>query len=235
MPTVPFVAGLPGFRSAQTATPRLVFRQGLYEYLAGGKIIDGSESRDCDNTGNIDRLRCGLLMGMITSTGLWAPSIVGVLGSAYTSGGTSLTVSAAVATELARLVGQSGTAELVAIGPPTANGTLAITDITHSAIGATTLTVSSLGVDKVAGTLIAVKDGRQLPRTLIGDDFPVAVTDGDGASIDVPFARFPIAGVIMSENLLPVWPSDTSIRTWIRESLSTLSQGKFIFDDLYQI
>lgn len=235
MPVIPWVPGLPGFRSAVTATPRLIFFQGVYTFLAAGKIIDGSESRDPGNTGNIDRLRCGLLMGMITSTGLYAPSITGIVQSAYTSGGTTLTVSAAQATELARLLGQSGTAEMVAIGPPTANGTVAVTNVTHSAINTTTgdITVTSLGVDKVAGTLIGVNDGRYTPKTVIGQDFPIAVTDGDGNSIDVPFPQFPIAGVIISENLLPVWPSDTSIQAWIRTNLSTVSAGKFIFNDQY--
>lgn len=237
MPVIPWVPGLPGFRSAVTATPRLIWRQGIQTVFAGGTIIQGSQSRDPGNTGNINRLRSGLLMGKITAAtfgtvGLYAPAITGITTGAYTSGGTSLTVSAAQALELERLVGQSGTSELVAIGPPTSAGTVAVTTITHSAINTTTgvLTVSSLGVDKIAGTFIAVNDGRYTPITMIGTDFPVAVTDSDGTSINVPFAQMPIAGCPLVDSLLPAWPTDTSLQTWIMAALSTTSGGKFIFD-----
>lgn len=226
-----YVPGLPGVRATRTATHRIVFRQGDWDsMLSQGKIIDGSESRDAGNTGDLDVLRPGTLMGMITATGLFAPCFVGVLQSAYSSGGTSLSVTAAQAVELDRIVGQSGTAELVAIGPPSAAGTVAVTDIDHSAINTSTgaITVSDLGVDKVAGTLIARKDGRQTPLTVIPDGYGVKVTDVDGASIDVPFDRLPIAGVITASQLLPVWPSDTSLRAWIRDAMSTY--GKFVFD-----
>lgn len=235
MPVIPWVPGLPGFRSAETATPRLIFRQGEYLFLANGKVISGAQSRDPGNTGNIGRLRAGLLMGKITSSGLYAPAIVGATSASYTSGGTELTVSAAVATELDRLVGQSGTAELVAIGPPSAAGTVAVTAFDHSAINTTTgvITVTSLGVNKIAGTFIAVNDGRYTPLSVVPDDFPIATTDGSGTSIDVPYPRLPIGGVIVSANVLPVWPSDTSLRAWIRTNLSTASYGKFVFDDAY--
>lgn len=240
MPVIPWVPGLPGFRSAVTATPRLIWRQGIQTVFAGGTIIQGSQSRDPGNTGNIDRLRAGLLMGKITAStfgtvGLYAPAIIGVTTGAYTSGGTSLTVSAAQATELARIVGQSGTGELVCIGPPSAAGTVAVTSVDHSAINTSTgtLTVTSLGVNKIAGSFLAINDGRYTPITMIGSDYPVAVTDGDGNSINVPFAQMPIAGCPICEQLLPTWPSDTSLQAWVMTSLSTASAGKFIFDVPY--
>ncbi len=232
------VYGLPGLRSEITATPRIVFgHPGWESDLSGGKIISGADSRDPGNTGDINVLRAGLLMGKITTTGEYAPSFVGVTTGAYTSGGTTLTVSAAQALELLRLVGTSGTAELVAIGPPTANGTVAVTDITHSNIVAATgvITVTSLGVDKVAGTFIAVKDGRQNPLTMISDrpGYGIRVTDMANADIDVEFAHFPIAGVVISANLLPVWPSDTSLQDFIRDKLNLF--GKFVLDYGYNI
>ena len=55
------------------------------------------------------------------------------------------------------------------------------------------------------------------------------VTDTDGTtSLDVPFPQFPIAGVLTMSQLLPVWPSDTSLRAWIRDQLNTY--GKFVPD-----
>lgn len=236
MPIQAPIVGLPGVRTERRAQPRIVFRNyQISGYSDGPYVIDASESRDPGNTGNIGTLRAGLLMGRITASGLYAPSIVGVLASAYTSGGTTLTVSAAVATELDRLLGQSGTAEFAAIGPPTANGTVAVTNVTHSAINTSTgaITVTSLGVDKVAGTLIAVVDGRQLPKTVIPDGFPRTVLDVDGNAQDIDFGDFPVAGTLISANLLPVWPSDTSIRAWIVDQLDAIGQGKWIFDHLF--
>lgn len=231
------VYGLPGLRAAIDATPRNVFMHPGWEILLpGGRVIDGLQSRDPGNTGAVNVLRAGLLMGKITTSNKYAPAFVGVTSGAYTSGGTSLTVSAAAAVELDRLVGQSGTAELVAIGPPTANGTVATTDITHSAINTTSgaITVTSLGVDKVAGTFIAVKDGRQTPITMIGDRlnaWGLRVTDTTDTGIDVEFAELPISGLVITANLLPAWPSDTSLQDWIFTGLNT--NGKFIRDDKY--
>ena len=232
----PIIPGLPGIRATKTATPRRVFRQvELMGGLSQGRTIQGSQSRDPGNTGDIDRLRAGLLMGKITAAtfgtvDLWAPSIIGVTTGAYTSGGTSLTVSAAQALEIERIVGGSGTAELVAIGPPTAAGTVAVTDVDHSAINTTTgvLTVTSLGVDKIAGTFIAVKDGRQIPRSFIPDGWPIPVTDSDGStSLNVQYPDVPIAGVIDSSQIIN-WPSDTSLQTWIVDKLNTY--GQYVFD-----
>lgn len=228
------VIGLPGIRAARIATHRTIFRQGDYTYLSQGKVIDGLVARDPGNTPDVSVLRAGLLMGKITSGGKYANSIIGATTGAYTSGGTSLTVSAAQAVEIARRVGTSGTAALYAIGPPTANGTNALTAITFSAINTTTgvLTVTSLGVDKVAGTLIGAADGSQVPLTLIPDGYGIQVTDIDNTGVDVEFAQMPIAGVIDSSQIIN-WPTDTSIQAWIRSSLSNASAGKFIFDDQY--
>lgn len=227
--------GQPGIAAQDTASHRHVFLQQSEKFLAQGRIINGSASRDPGNTGDIGVLRPGLLMGKITATGFYAPAYVGVLQAAYTSGGTEITVSVAQAVELLRLVGASGTAELVAIGPPTANGTLAETDVSHSAIDTATgvLTVTDLGASKVAGTLIAVKDGRQTPLTFIPDwDYGVKVTDQDGDSVAVvDFPKFPMWGVIDSSQLLPVWPSDTSIQAEIVTSLGSANQH-FSFDHL---
>ncbi len=232
------IYGLPGMRAARATAERIIFKQYGDLDLAGGKYIDGSQSRDPGNDPDVQTLRCGMLMGRITAAtfgtvDMYAPSIIGITSGAYTSGGTSLTVSPAQAAELIRVVGQSGTAELVAIGPPTANGTLAITDITHSAIVAATgvLTVTSLGVDKVAGTFIAVKDGRQIPRTFIPDGSGLRVTDADGLSITREFPEVPVAGLVISANFLPGWPSDTSLQAWIRDSLNTY--GRYIFDSSF--
>lgn len=227
--------GVPGLRNIRATGERVIFRQYGDLDLAGGRYIDGAQSRDPGNDPDIQTLRCGLLMGKITTAtfGLadhYAPSILGVTVGAYTSGGTSLTVSTPVATEIIRLLGQSGTSELVCIGPPTAAGTVAVTNVTHSAIVAATgvITVSSLGVDKVAGSFLAVNDGRYVPRSFIPDGSGIRVTDRDNASQVTEWAEVPIAGVIYSDRLLPAWPSDTSLQAWLVTQLNTF--GRYVFD-----
>ena len=229
MPTTPFI-GMPGVKSLRSATPRRIFLtdEGRV-YLPSIQSIDGTLSRDPGNTGDLPVLRPGLLMGKITASGKYAPSVLGVTTAAYTSGGTTLNVSAAQATEIARRVGASGS--LYAVGPPSAAGSVAVTSVTYSAIDTTTgdITCTSLGVNKIAGTLLAATDGTHLPITLIPDGYGVVVTDTDGTtSLDVPFPQFPIAGVITASQLLPVWPSDTSLRAWVRDQLNTY--GKFVLD-----
>lgn len=230
MPSPNVVTGMPGVRTARSAIPRLALRDGIFDYLSQGRIIDGAQSRDVGNTGDLDVLRAGLLMGKITSSGKYAPAVVGAITGAYTSGGTELTVSAAAAVELDRLVGQAGTGELIAIGPPSAAGTVAATAFDHSAINTTTgvITVTSLGVNKIAGTLIAVNDGRSTPISLIPDGYGIKVTDGSGTSLDEQWPDFPAGGIVLTANLLPVWPSDTSLRSWIETSLKT--HGTFVLD-----
>src|SRR3972149_7120596 len=105
-----YIGGLPRWGSLRTATHRKVFFDGRWDYdLAGGKIINGTKSRDPGNTGNIDVLRAGLLMGRVTASGLYAASVLGVTTNAEAIGATTIEVSAAVATELVRRVGATGT------------------------------------------------------------------------------------------------------------------------------
>jgi len=144
------VIGTPGVKTTRTATPRKVMNsdQGLSLH-PGGEVIDGSLSRDTGNTGDLDVLRAGLLMGKITSSGKYAPAILGNLGAAYdaTADTTSMTVTAATAVELARRIGTSGTFKLT--GPPTASGTVQTVTVTYSAVNTTTgvLTITSLAAD----------------------------------------------------------------------------------------
>lgn len=230
-----FVPGMPRIGSDIEATHRKVF-EGVWSesYLPGGEIIDGAESRDPGNT-PIYVLRPGTLMGKITSGGKYAPSVLGTLQSAYTSGGTELTVTAAQATEIVRRVGSSGSGTLKAIGPPSAAGTVAETSVTYSAVNTTTgvITITDLGVNKVAGTLITAADGSETPITMVPDGYGIRVVDTDGTTdLDVPFAHLPVGGSVIDSQLLP-WPADTSVRQWIRDGLSTTSRGKFVFTELY--
>lgn len=140
--------GRPGIGSAQVAQRRNVSRNGAFDFHPGGGTIKGSVARDPGNSAYSTLcLRPGLVMGKITSSGYWANSILGVTGGALTSIGTSVTIPAATSTELARRVGATGTFKLT--GPPTASGTVRTLTATYSALGATTATITALGVNEV--------------------------------------------------------------------------------------
>ena len=155
------ITGLPGVGTARTATPReiLAGNAQLAQYVPGLKLIDGSKSRDPLNGTDVDVLRAGLLLGKITSSGKYAPSILGTLSNAASSSATSLTVSAATATEIVRRIGTSGTFKLS--GPPTAAGTMATQTVTFSAVNTTTgvITCSATSAAAIAGSFVQPTDG----------------------------------------------------------------------------
>jgi hypothetical protein len=210
-------AGVPSVRSGPSITPRNIFVSQTSanppRYAPSLILIDGTYSRDTGESPT-SLLRAGTLLGKITSSGKYRPSIIGTLAAAYTSGGTSLTVSAAVATEVARLIALAGTSiSLKAIGPPTAAGTNAVTSVTCSAASGTTLTVTSLGVDKAAGTLIAPADGSQAPLTVLDSTiFGIDVTDASGAALDQPLSRFLIGADLIAAQI-PFLTTDGTVAT----------------------
>lgn len=141
--------GTPGVSALTTADSRVVFADAnSRQYMPGIATIDGSLSRDTGNTGNLDYLRAGLPMGKITSGGLYAPSILGLTGTAYTSG-TTLNVAAATAVEIVRRIGATGTFKVM--GPPSDAGTVRTATVTYSAVNQSTgdVTITALGADQV--------------------------------------------------------------------------------------
>lgn len=225
----------PGIGTARTASHRLIFLQQSESFLAQGKVIDGTKSRDPGNT-DIGVLRSGLLMGKITSSGYYAPSIIGTSTGAYTSGATSITIGAAEAVELVRRVGSSGTGYV--IGPPSAAGTVAKTALTYSAVNTTTgvLTITDLGVNKIAGSWITADDGSETMLSFIPDavGYGIVVTDQDGNSVSyVDYPKLPVAGIVDASQLIN-WPSDTSLRQWIVDKLANSNAGgKYVFDHAF--
>lgn len=233
--------GLPGMPVAQTVNYRRILRQGEYTYLASSKTIDSTKARDWNNPDITTVLEAGLLMGKITTGGLYANSILGVSKNAYTSGGTTITVSVASAVEIVRRIGNSG--NLNYAGPPTANGTMAVLGpIAFSAVNTTTgaITTSTLAANMVAGGLVLPTDGSQNPITFIPDGYPVNLLNNLGVAVNVPFAKIPIAGVVQFSQILN-WPTDTSIEAWIIDNLNGtnvsgiagVGSGKFVADYVY--
>lgn len=221
---------IPQVGTVNSAIPRIVLKtmQGV-DFFPGGKIIDGAKSRDPGNTGDVDVLRAGVLMGKITSGGKYAPSIIGPTTSAFTAAETRIKMSAASATELARRIGSSGTLNIT--GPPAAAGTVATSAVTYSAVDTTTgyVTVTALGTTFIDGSFIQPTDGSQTPKSFIINETGIKVTSTDSANASVQFALVPVGGILDSSQLID-FPSDTSliaqIKTWLRAS----AKG-FVFDD----
>jgi len=227
-----FYSGPPGIVNGPFTAARVVFRQRSEMFLAGGKSIDGVASRDAGNT-PITVLRPGLLMGKITATGLYAPSVIGVTTNAEAAGSTSIEAAAAVVTELIRRQGTTGTFKLT--GPPAANGVVATETVTYSAASGTTITVTAIANAYVAGSMIQPTDGSETPRTFIPDwdGYGLKVVDGDGTSYaSIDFPKFPVAGIVYSAQLLP-WPADTSLRAWIVARLNDAFGAQLVFDGYY--
>ena len=220
--------GRPGIGSSITAQRLGVSRDGHLGYFPAGGVIEGTKTRDPGNSASSVRsLRPGLLMGIITASQYWANSILGVTTGAYTSGGTSLSVSAATVTELVRRFGSSGTFKLK--GAATAGGAITTDTVTYSAASGTTITITNIGANRIAGSFIQPEDGSETPRSFIPDGMNLLI-DEDGNDISFPF--IPCSGILDQGDLID-WPSDTTLRTFIRESLSTLSGGKFVFADQF--
>jgi hypothetical protein len=141
---------IPGIYTSRTATARQVLLTvDSAVYLAGGKIIDGSQSRDPRNTGDVDVLRNGMILGKRTENDLFAPSIIGKMTASSSATETTLTVSTATGTELDRRIGAGGVFKVV--GPPTRGGTVATRACSYSgtAAGGTITLASNSAVQEV--------------------------------------------------------------------------------------
>jgi hypothetical protein len=224
------ILGRPGVSDERLASYEFVFTGGSVQYLAGGKLIESSKARNSAVTGPYAlNLPPGQILGKVTATGRYAPSIIGVSQGAYTSGGLTLTLTPSQATELVRRVGASGTFNLV--GPATPGGANNITVVTYSAVNTSTgvVTITNIGANRIAGCLVCPTDGSEIPLTVVPDGIGILLSSDDRI---VEFPQVPIGGQVVSTGI-QFWPADTTLRTYIRDSLSTFSGGKFVFSDRY--
>lgn len=218
-----FVGGMPGIRAERAAAPRKILASGDGAILfPGGRVVDGSKSRDPLNTGDVDVLRAGMLMGKIAASSKYAPGVIGVLSQAYDKDGssnTTMVASTATATEIVRRIGTSGSLKVT--GPPSAAGTVVTETITFSSVdtGTGAITISTASNDFIAGSFVQPTDGSETPLGLIGDGYGIKVTDADGNSIDVPLPNLLIGGVVDASQTVN-YPSDSSlkakVKSWLR-------------------
>ncbi len=227
------ITGLPGIGSAKTSTPReiLAGNAQLAEFLPGLRIVDGSKSRDPSNATDVDVLRAGTLLGKVTSGGKYAPSILGVLTAAAAASATSLTVSPAVATEIVRRLGTTGTFKLT--GPPAAAGTVATQTVTYSAVNTSTgvITCSAISAAAVAGSFVQPTDGSETILTLLANRWGVKTTDVNGTSTDTLEDQLLIAGHVKTANVVN-YPSDTSLIAFVKAALR-VNCPAMTFDDSF--
>ncbi len=128
------VSRIPGVGTAYTHTPREIWiSKDRRTVMPAGRIIHGAVARDPLNTGDVNVLQAGMLMGKITASGLYAPSVIGTLGVTIVGTATQMNILGAGATEIARRCGASGTFKIT--GPPVAGGRVKTKTITYSAIG----------------------------------------------------------------------------------------------------
>jgi hypothetical protein len=165
--------------------------------------------------------------GGTTVSGFYRPSIIGVLQAAAVSNASSITVTAATATELLRLYALGITTANL-IGYDSGNSTFrsaAITSITGGYGGsgnATTITctVATIGsMSMLPGTFIVPNDGSQYPVTFVDEQFGLNVIDnygntvaagnssGNNALYAAPFPRVPLAGGIVNVLNIVNYPS----------------------------
>lgn len=147
----------PGLTSEIASEPRTIWLGDGKDanYLPRGKTISGAAARDTGNTGDLDTLRAGNVLGKITASGKYGCSILGPGGTAYASG-TTLNLAAATAVELVRRQGTTGTFKLT--GPPTAAGTVRTLTVTYSAVNTSTgnVTITALPTNEVQTVTFAI-------------------------------------------------------------------------------
>jgi hypothetical protein len=223
----------PGYNTGKTLRTRNIFTSRMRElenYVPSLSYIDGAHSRDTGETPT-GHLRAGLLVGKITATGLYRPSIIGIIGTLISSGTkTSVTVPAVVATEVARLITLAGgNVNLKLTGPPSAAGTNATTAITATAASGTTITVSSVSIpDMVATSILTPADGSETVTNVIGKSDGIDVVDEVGNSINQGFLLLRGADLVATQ-LINMTESDASVQSALKTALKNV--GVFTFDN----
>lgn len=201
MPGQDIYGAAPGVGPTLTAAYRQIML-GHERYFPGSHVIQGADARDPLST-PVTELRAGLLLGEVSADNVLGASIIGISGEVMDGEETEMDVTAAVATELIRRQGASGTYNLT--GPPTAAGVVRTLVITYSAVAATAVTQTAPEVASV--------------HTLTG----AAGTDGGFFSIKVILPD----GTHDTTSAL-AWNASASTINTALDALSVLSGGQLV-------
>lgn len=176
----------------QTAMRRIMASMQGALFLPAGRTIEGARSRDPLNTGDVDVLRAGLIMGIVRANGKFAPSIIGKITAVHLAGGATLTVSVATGTELDRRVAAGGTFNLV--GPPLEGGVVRPIRCSYSgtAIGGTvTLAVNAAVAEVQTVTTALTPDGGTYTLTYKGHTTAAIAWNANAAAIKLALELLP--------------------------------------------
>ena len=246
--------GISGIGTATRVTPRDILSTDVgCSFKPGYATISGADCRDAGNA-DVHVLRAGYMIskdtvrtkGGVADQGddQFKGTCLGFTTANYTSGGTSLTVSAATATELNRRYGSSGENEFYVVGDTDLGSgdeetAVAFIAATHSAVNTTTgvITVTTLGADFSTGSMIIASEAvlnaanDQLTETyLIYDRYGIRVTNDSDASMDVELAYRLIAGQVNTAMIVD-YPTNPGLRRWLKDELRDSKIGLSFSDD----
>lgn len=136
------------------------------------------------------------------------------------------------AKEIVRRIGASGTFKIT--GPPTAGGTVATQVVTFSAVNTATgaVTITAIGADAVIGSFLQPNDGSETPVTLICDPYGKKVADQlNSTRVDVFDPQLLAAGGTLNTAAIVNYPTDASLKTWLKFALKVTCPGVNFSDD----
>jgi hypothetical protein len=231
--------GLPGVDAARTVTPRDILWTDVGAAFAPGfAVIEGASCRDAGNGTDIHVLRAGYLLSRDPNdSDKYKGTIVGTTTANSASDGTSITVSAADATEINRRYGSSGSGEFYIVShdsdsPSESTSVNYAQAVEHSAINTTTgvITCTALSGDNTFGAgslLIANEAVRNIvdentiylnDTFILYDRYGTRVTNESDTSVDVGFAKVLVAGQVNTSYIVK-YPTNVVLRNWLKGEL----------------
>jgi hypothetical protein len=227
--------GKPGVVGFFVSQPREVFYSGreFAQFWAPPVTIDGTNSSNPSNAPYTWLLWAGMPLGRITSTGKYANSILGLTAAAAASAATTITTDVNTAAEIVRRFGASGTFKLT--GPPASAGTVATQVVTYSAVNTSTgvVTVTALSAAAVSGSLIQPTDGSETILTLLCEVDGLQIIDQTHTNrVDVFCGTLLAGGGTINTGMIVNYPTDPSLKTFVKSSLRTTCPGVTFLDDI---
>ncbi|MGA2584772.1 MAG: hypothetical protein ABSG31_15960 [Tepidisphaeraceae bacterium] len=232
---LPTPQGKPGVVGNFDSQPREVIYSGIErtQFWAPPVTIDGTNSGNPTNAPYTWLLWAGQLFGRITATAKYANSILGLTASATASGATSIATDVNTAAEIVRRIGASGTFKLT--GPPAASGTVATQVVTYSAVNVTTgvITCTATSAAAVTASLIQPTDGSENILTILCETNGLQIVDQTYTNrVDVFTGRLLASGGTVNTGMIVNYPSDPSLKTWVKSAIKSTCSGTTFLDDI---
>jgi hypothetical protein len=225
----------PGVFDTFTSIPREVFygNRQFAQFWPYPAIVDSTYSRNPLNTPYVWNLWGGMLMGKITTSGKWRPSVVGLLTAAATSGGSTFTTDVNTATEIQRLLTLAGgNISLNLTGPASAStlaASTAVTAVTVTAANLTTgvITVSgTVGANVISGSLIQPADGSQTIKSVQCVKNGLQIVDSVFTTyVDIYCPELLAGGGTLNTGMLVNYPVDPGLRLYVQAALVAATSG----------